>query len=341
MGKMYRCSCGTSYSLEEGKKYKCKKCNAVMALPAQMTVPSTAPSAAMPRTQSSGSASPATVRRETAPPAKTSPKTPIRPGGTKPTASRTARTGAARQSAAPKQGMSSGAKVGIGVVAVVVIGIVAMMNSGPSQEEIAKAEQAVKEKAVAADNAKKAAAAAAAAAAKPPAPPKNLTKEEVDATMATVKKAVDSNDTKTIYDLLSKMKEENWQFDRKPIHYMLLRINPQDPVVTSAIGLYERNRLNFDLYITEKNKIAKENKDTKMLHENVVFLFKNNLADRNKFGLDYILTYKAILEIDPEDAEARVAYGKDPYAGPIQEYRGKKLRKDEFMDVKELEMKLQ
>ncbi len=339
MGKMYRCSCGTSYNLEEGKKYKCKKCGAAMALPAQMTVPSTAPVAATPRTQSSGSASPATVRRETAPPAQTNPKTPIRPGA-RPT-TRTARTSAARQNTIPKQGMSSGAKIGIGAfITVVVIGIVAMMNSGPSQEEIAKAEQAVKEKAVAAENAKKAAAAAAAAAAKPPAPPKSLTKEEVDATMVTVKKAEEAKDSKSIHDLLAKMKEENWQFDRTPVYYSLLRINPQDPVVTSALGVFQRSKLNYDIYISEPVKRAKAEKNTKILHDAVAFIFANELWHQDNRGIDYILIYKAILEINPDDPEARVCYGKDPYNGPIQEYRGKKLRKDEFMAVKELEMKL-
>lgn len=321
MGRLFKCACGTAYNLEENKKYKCKKCGAIMALPAEAAA--AAPAAAKTATSAQGSNRPAP---------RTAPSAPGRPaaGSTRPSL-RSRTEGSAPP---PPKGLSTGLKIGIGVFIGISL-ILVLMLSGGSEVDKGKISEAksVNDAVTKEQEAEQLRINKEKAAIK--VPPKKLTKAEVDSMLATIRQGESAKDTKVLYGLLQQIKDENWEVDRTPLYRALLRLNPNDPQVTSSMGAFERDKLNFD-EMSERYKRAEKAKDVKALKDVVQWVFEGKLDDR----IDYLLVYKAILRVDPNDHDARVARGLDPYDGNIQEYKGKKLHADEFQDVKKLEWKL-
>lgn len=414
MGKIYKCSCGTSYNLEEGKKYKCKNCGAIMSL---STAPAVASTPNHPSKTSTGTASrPSTGSRPT--PSRGAAKPGTGASRVRPGASR-----AAARSSGESADSSNGKKIGIGIgVAVVVIfGLVLAFSGGDSTDTTGSKGTKGANTAKGGPNA---------AETKPPeftAPPRKVTPEDVgrlnaaikkfdeskdpkvfydlfyrfnltlvdqlpparkealdagirkfqetqdmqalydglnlipmkrlsaqdmDAVNAAIKQCEETRNPKILYDLLAKANEENWEFDRKPSHKALLRLNPQDEYVSKALGTLDRNKLNYDNWEARWKK-AEANKDLNALRAEIDWVFENNLYSMDNYGLDYILVYKAILRVEPDYKkeglspehkalvyEALVARSKEPYDGIIQEYKGKKLSADVFCEVKEAEWKL-
>lgn len=335
MASVYRCTCGKAYNLEEGKKYKCKNCGAVMELAAQAPV---------------ASATPASAASKRPAPTTSASKPPIRPSqraaaasaaGSAARASQRSRGTGEGKAPAPKKS-ATGLYIGIGVAAAVLLGAIFLFMDGEGEKKAQEAIKAAQAKKAEEENVAAAEAAAKAAKMKEK---KKLTKAEFEDLAAQIKRGDEAKDMKALQAVLQKIKDENIDFDRTPLFKAILRIDPQDPQVTGALGMFERNKLNFD-EMDARYKRAEKAKDKKALYDTLRWVFENNLNSTTNFGIDYILIYKAILRIDPDDYEARVAAlkakdpRKAPYTGPAQEYKGKMLHPDEFMAAKEIEWKL-